>query len=182
MSIRQVTPRAQLTRTTSDIAFQSILSHLVPQFNPATTDMYVLIFAPTSNHAADALNAQASRLLANSPANVLPFATASGYVHMLRHLAPALAYVVDTPHLAGQKGETIAALKGWVGQTVVVVGDDGAGGLVDTETEAEDEAGRPEGKAAPWWEGSDLVGLGKGVEVVDIRRVGDDWVHRVGGN
>ncbi|KAF2150732.1 hypothetical protein K461DRAFT_181454 [Myriangium duriaei CBS 260.36] len=165
----------------SGVEHTSILSHLVPSFNPATTDLFILIFAPRQSHALSSLQAQAAALLPNAPAQILPFATPTGYVHMLRHLAPSLAYVADTPALAGQGGETIASLRGWVGQTVVVVGDDGAGGLVDTETETEDE-GRGKGKSVAWYEGSDIVGLGKGVEIVDVRRVADDWVHRVGGN
>ena len=32
-----------------------------------------------------------------------------------------------------------------------------------------------------WWADSEFVGLGRGVEVVDVRRVGEDWGRRVGG-
>ena len=44
-------------------------------------------------------------------------------------------------------GENVARLKGWVGHTVLVAGDEGLGGLVDTETEteAEDDKGRKPG-------------------------------------
>lgn len=160
------------------IEHTSILSHLLPTFNPSTTDLYILIFAPRqSSHALSSLQKQAAALLPNSPANILPFSTPTGYTHMLRHLAPGLAYVADTPALSGAQGDGIASLRGWVGQTVVVVGDDGAGGLVDTETDIDDD----KNKKKPWWETSDIVGLGKGVEVVDVARVGDDWVRRVGG-
>ena len=58
-----------------------------------------------------------------------------------------------------------------------MAGDEGHGGLADTETETEDEGGR-EGK---WYEDSAFVGLGKEVEVVDAGRVGEDWGRRVGG-
>lgn len=95
---------------------------------------------------------------------------------MLRHLAPQIVYVSDS--LSGKEGETISGLKGWVGHTVLVIGDEGHGGLADTETETEDEGVR-DGKK--WWQRSDFVGLGKEVDVVDAARVGDDWGRRVRG-
>lgn len=106
----------------------------------------------------------------------MPFTTKDGYVHVLRHLAPQLVYISDT--LSGREGETIAQLKGWVGHTVLVVGDEGHGGLADTETETEDErsGGR---KPSKWYEHSSFVGLGKEVDLVDSTRVGDDWARRV---
>ena len=113
---------------------------------------------------------------------VMPFSTPSGFVHMLRHLAPELVYVVDA--LSGDEGRNIEDVKRWVGQTIVVVGSDGTGlgGLVDTD----DEAPRGKGKvsehhASKWWESADMVGLGKGVEVVDASRFEDDYERRVGG-
>lgn len=69
----------------------------------------------------------------------------------------------------------MAGLKGWVGHVMVVAGDEGHAGLADTETE--DEEGR---EVKRWWERSEMVGLGKEVEVVDAGRVSDDWVRRVG--
>jgi hypothetical protein len=126
----------------------------------------------------DALYNQALALVAHS-ANIMPFTTPDGYVSMLRHLAPQVVYVSDT--LAGADGQAIAGLKGWVGHTVVVVGDDGHGGLADTETETEDEHQGKRKEKYRWYENSSMVGLGKDVEVVDAARVGDDWVKRVGG-
>ena len=60
------------------------------------------------------------------------------------------------------------------------MGDDGHGGLADTETETEDE-GKSAGyrQKRSWWDGSSMIGLGKDVEVVDADRVGDDWVRRL---
>lgn len=114
----------------------------------------------------------------------MPFSTPTGYIHILRHLSPSLVYLPDALALSGHDGEHVQQLKGWVGQTILVVGDDGAGGLVDTETDTEDEASRRgmagEGNRNKWWETSDLVGLGKDVEVVDIGRMGEDWSRRVG--
>ncbi|EME39287.1 hypothetical protein DOTSEDRAFT_75123 [Dothistroma septosporum NZE10] len=123
----------------------------------------------------DALWTQALSLVSNAT-QILPFTTKDGYVHMLRHLAPQLVYVSDT--LSGREGETIAQLKGWVGHTVLVVGDDGHGGLADTETETEDEQ-TGDRRASKWYEHSSFVGLGKEVDLVDSTRVGDDWARRV---
>ena len=108
---------------------------------------------------------------------ILPFTTPTGYIHLLRHLAPSLVYVSDNHAISGPDGENVAQLKGWVGQTVIVVGDDDHGGLADTESE--DEAAQS-GEQHKWWESSNLVGLGKGIEVCDASHVGDDWGRRVG--
>ena len=114
----------------------------------------------------------------------MPFSTSTGYIHILRHLSPSLVYLPDVSALSGHNGEHVQQLKGWVGQTILVVGDDGAGGLIDTETDTEDEASRRtltrDENLNKWWEISDLVGLGKDVEVVDIGRMDDDWARRVG--
>lgn len=123
----------------------------------------------------EALYNQALALVSH-PTQIMPFTTSDGYVSMLRHLAPQLVYISDT--LSGQDGGTVAQLKGWVGHTVLVVGDDGHGGLADTETETEDERGAKKEREM-WWEHSSFVGLGKEVDVVDAARVGDDWERRV---
>jgi hypothetical protein len=125
----------------------------------------------------DALYAQALALV-SSPTQILPFTTPDGYVHILRHLAPQLVYISDT--LSGDEGESIALLKGWVGHTILVAGDEGHGGLADTETEDEG-SGRDRPKKERWYDESSFVGLGKDVEVVDAVRVGEDWSRRVGG-
>ena len=91
---------------------------------------------------------------------------------MLKHLSPDVVYVADS--LSGQSGKNILDIRGWVGQVVVVVGGDGAGLVDDTEDE------QTQGKK-DWWETSEYVGLGKGIEVVEAVRVGDDWERRVGG-
>lgn len=125
---------------------------------------------------------QQALTLVPSPTHILPFTTSSGFVPILRHLAPNLVYVSDT--LAGNEGANLAQLKGWVGNAVLVAGDHGTGGLADTETETEDERSGREGerrREAKWYERSEMVGLGKGVEVVDAARVGEDWAKRVGG-
>lgn len=128
----------------------------------------------------DALYSQALALVPTS-SHIMPFTTPDGYVAMLRHLAPQVVYVSDT--LTGDEGESVAGLKGWVGHTIVVAGDDGHGGLADTETETEDERAGKDGRKSKyrWYDHSPMVGLGKEVEVVDAARVGDDWVKRVQG-
>ncbi|KAK5124068.1 hypothetical protein LTR85_002265 [Meristemomyces frigidus] len=131
---------------------------------------------PSPSRQFDALYQQALTLVSH-PSQILCFTTPDGYIHILRHLAPWMVYVSDL--LAGHEGEAIAQLKGWVGHSVLVVGDDGTGGLADTETE--DEGGDGRRHESKWYEHSALVGLGKEVEIVDAARVGDDWVRRVGG-
>lgn len=110
---------------------------------------------------------------------ILPFQTPTGHIHILRHLSPKYVYLSDTPSLSGPNGDTVAQLKGWVGQTILVVGDEGHGGLADTETETEDEGKSAVHGQRRWWEGSSMIGLGKDIEVVDADRVGDDWVRRL---
>ncbi|KAH0282891.1 hypothetical protein M436DRAFT_77652 [Aureobasidium namibiae CBS 147.97] len=191
----------------------SILSHLPDHIDPALTNLFVLIYAPdltslpdlpVSTSASTTLSSsyasvsypasspkslfdslwQKSLSLVDKPSQVMPFSTPTGYIHILRHLSPSLVYLPDSLTLSGHNGEHVQQLKGWVGQTILVVGDDGAGGLIDTETDTEDEASRRdmagEGNRNKWWETSDLIGLGKDVEVVDIGRMGEDWSRRVG--
>lgn len=117
--------------------------------------------------------------MVEKPTNVMSFNTPTGYTHMLKHLAPETVYIVDS--LAGERGANIESIKGWVGQVVVVVGGEGTGlgGLIDTEDEGEGRGKLP--RREQWWEHSDMVGLGKGVEVVDGVKFADDWERRVGG-
>lgn len=124
------------------------------------------------------LYAQALALV-DTPAMVMPFTTPAGYVALLKHTAPEVVYV-QAP-LAGVAGEAIKHVAGWVGQVVLVVGDEsGHGGLVDSE----DEHGGPggEGGAEKWWVDDPKIGLGKGIEVVEGLRVGEDWRRRVKGH
>ncbi|KAF1943927.1 hypothetical protein EJ02DRAFT_452961 [Clathrospora elynae] len=127
------------------------------------------------------LHAQALHLT-EDPAMVMPFSTPTGFVHMLRHIGPELVYIVDA--LSGLDGLNIADIKRWVGQTIVVVGSDGTGlgGLVDTDDEAPAHKGKlSEHAVSRWWESTDMIGLGKGVEVVDASRLTDDYERRIGG-
>jgi hypothetical protein len=127
------------------------------------------------------LHSQALRLV-EDPAMVMPFSTPTGFVHMLRHIGPELVYVVDA--LSGVNGTSIEDIRKWVGQTIVVVGGDGTGlgGLVDTDDEGPARKGKETEHSVPrWWQVTDIVGLGKGVEVVDSSRLTDDYERRVGG-
>ncbi|KAI4943992.1 hypothetical protein J4E91_009140 [Alternaria rosae] len=127
------------------------------------------------------LHSQALRLV-EDPAMVMPFNTTTGFVHMLRHLGPELVYVVDA--LSGVNGQNIDDVRKWVGQTIVVVGGDGTGlgGLVDTDDEGPMRKGKESEHTVRWWQvRNDMIGLGKGVEVVDASRLEDDYERRVGG-
>ena len=117
-----------------------------------------------------------AQALVETDAMILPFTTSSGHVHMLRHLAPETVYVQES--LSGNDGDAVTHISGWVGQVVVVVGAEGGhGGLVDSDDEAAHETVESE----RWWQRGDRVGLGKGIDVVDGMRIGEDWKRRVGG-
>ncbi|TKA80386.1 hypothetical protein B0A55_01912 [Friedmanniomyces simplex] len=174
--------------TPAAVTPSSELQSISPRIDPTTTTTTTAASDPpftSPGQQFDALYTQALSLVTH-PSQILCFTSPSSYTSLLRHLAPNLAYVSDL--LAGEEGATIAKLRGWVGSAVVVVGDDGTGGLAETETETEAEEGgvgggdgRRRERGEKWYERSGIVGFGKGVEVVDVARVGDDWVKRVGG-
>jgi len=108
---------------------------------------------------------------------IIPFTTPTGHVHLLRHLGPETVYIQES--LCGNDGDVVSHISGWVRQVVVVVGDEGGhGGLIDSE----DEVGLAAEKGEKWWQRPDRVGLGKGVEVVDGLRAGEDWRRRITGH
>lgn len=125
----------------------------------------------------DSLYREAQSMVDNDTM-IMPFTTPTGHVHLLRHLAPEIVYLQDA--LSGRGGDTIVQISSWVGRIVLVVGDEsGHGGLVDSE----DERGHPSHEAHDrWWQDDPRIGLGKGVEVVDGLRLGDDWRRRVRGH
>jgi hypothetical protein len=125
------------------------------------------------------LHSQALRLV-ETPSMVMPFTTPSGHTHMLKHLAPDIVYMVEA--LSGTHGSNVEEIRRWVGQTVVVVGSDGTGlgGLVDTDDEGPANP-KSEHHREKWWESSDMVGLGKGVDVVDAVRLTEDFERRAVG-
>lgn len=121
----------------------------------------------------DTLYMQAQALV-DKDTMIMPFATMTGYIPMLRHLGPEAVYLQAS--LAGEGGAHLSDIRSWVDQIVIVVGDDsGHGGLVDSEDEHS-------GAADKWWINDSRIGLGKGVEVVDGLRVGEDFRRRIGGH
>lgn len=109
---------------------------------------------------------------------IMPFTTPTGHVHLLRHLSPEIVYVQEI--LSGSGGDAITHISNWVGQIVLVVGDEGGhGGLVDSE----DERGHSgEATSEKWWQNDPRIGLGKGVEVVEGMMIGEDYKRRCGGH
>jgi hypothetical protein len=122
----------------------------------------------------DLIYRQASRLV-RDPVAIMPFASPTGYVHMLKHIEAETVYVADS--LAGRGGENVEALQDWARKIVVVVNEEGAGLVDDTE----EEGAHAETRRRPWWEGSSLIGLGKRVEVVEAVNLRVDFARRVGG-
>ncbi|KAL4970275.1 uncharacterized protein BDV14DRAFT_41068 [Aspergillus stella-maris] len=107
---------------------------------------------------------------------IMPFGTAGGFVHLVRHLSADTVYVQES--LSGQDGSAVNHISGWVRQVVVVVGDEGGrGGLIDSDDESQlvdqDEK---------WWRKEGVTGIGKRIDVVDVLRVGDDWRRRISGH
>lgn len=106
---------------------------------------------------------------------IMPFNTATGYVHLVRHLSPDLVYVQES--LTGKEGDAVQHISGWVRQVIVVVGDEGGrGGLIDSD----DESALAD-NGEKWWQKEGTIGIGKRIDVVDALRVGDDWRRRVRG-
>ena len=107
----------------------------------------------------------------------MPFTTPAGYINILRQIAPSVVYVQAS--LSGDAGEHVKHISTWVGQVVLVVGDEtGHGGLVDSEDE---RAALGEETRQRWWQNDSQIGLGQ-IEVVEGLRVGEDWRRRVHGH
>ena len=119
----------------------------------------------------DTLYTQAQALVSKET-EIMPFTTPAGYIPILKHLAPETVYLQET---LSDSGNAIPQVKNWIGHDIVlVVGESGHGGLVDSEDEQEEKD--------KWWHNDPRVGLGKGVEIVDGLRVGEDWRRRIGGH
>lgn len=117
-----------------------------------------------------------AQALVEKESMIMPFNTATGYVHLVRHLSPDLVYVQES--LTGNEGDPVHHISGWVRQVVVVVGDEGGrGGLIDSD----DESALGE-KEERWWRKEGTTGIGKRIDVVDVLRTGDDWRRRVRGH
>lgn len=117
-----------------------------------------------------------AQTLVEKESMIMPFSTATGYVHLVRHLSPDIVYVQES--LTGSEGDPVHHISGWVRQVVVVVGDEGGrGGLIDSD----DESALAE-KGERWWQKDGTTGIGKRIEVMDVLRTGDDWRRRVRGH
>lgn len=108
---------------------------------------------------------------------ILPFTTPNGHTHVLRHLQPDVVYLQES--LSGDNGSYITNIQTWLRHDIILVvgAEDGAGGLADSESEAEKATDKPE----KWWQRPERVGRGRGIVVVDSVRVNDDWTRRVQG-
>ncbi|KAI0188094.1 hypothetical protein F4808DRAFT_63983 [Astrocystis sublimbata] len=136
-----------------------------------------LLAANSANSAFNAAYSQALALV-EKETMIMPFTTAGGYVHMLRHLEPEVLYLQGS--LAGENGALVTQLQSWLRHDLILVvgADGGHGGLADSESEAEQVEKK---ETEPWWQKEERVGRGRGVVVVDSLRVGDDWLRRVQG-
>ena len=142
----------------------------------STIDPNPIASSPDHNYF-NKLYSQARGLVENETM-IMPFTTPTGYVQILRHIGPEVVYVQES--LSGPGGDAIIHISGWVGQVLLVVGDEsGHGGLVDSEDERGHSSELEESK---WWKDSPRIGLGKGIEVVEGLRVGEDWRRRVRGH
>ena len=113
-----------------------------------------------------------AQALVDKETEIMPFISPTGYIQILKHLAPETVYLQET---LSEDGDAIAQIKDWVGHDIVlVVGESGHGGLVDSEDEHEEKE--------KWWHDDPRIGLGKGVEIVDGLRVGEDFQRRCGGH
>lgn len=152
----------------------SLLSSADPQ--GVYTNDHTRLSGASANPAFTAVYSQALGLV-EKESMVMPFTTANGHIHMLRHLEPDVVYLQES--LAGDNGSVVTQLQTWLRHDVILVvgAESGHGGLADSESEAE----RPGKAVEKWWHREDRVGRGRGVVVVDGMRVHDDWARRVQG-
>ncbi|KAI1337325.1 hypothetical protein F5Y15DRAFT_390935 [Xylariaceae sp. FL0016] len=162
-------PPASLSSSFSNIGHDQVQT-------PGSEKKSPILAANSANSAFNAVYSQALALV-EKETMVLPFTTANGHTHILRHLQPEVVYLQES--LAGPDGNLVNQLQTWLRYDVILVvgADGGHGGLADSESEAE----RPETKKDVWWQKEERVGRGRGVVVVDSLRVGDDWARRVQG-
>ncbi|KAI1456471.1 hypothetical protein F4805DRAFT_432059 [Annulohypoxylon moriforme] len=138
------------------------------------------LLSSTANTPFNAVYSQALALV-EKETMILPFTSANGHVHILRHLQPEVVYLQES--LAGDDGAVVTQLQTWLKYDVILVvgADGGHGGLADSESEAENAEKKKKKDVDLWWQREERVGRGRGVVVVDSLRVGDDWARRVQG-
>ncbi len=166
-----------ITSSYSNIGHEDAESHSGEVEKPLASISPDPMSSPSKSKMFDTIYSQAQALV-EKDTMIMPFTTPSGHVHLLRHLGPEVVYIQES--LSGSGGDAITNISSWVGQIVLVVGDRGGhGGLVDSE----DERGHSGAETKDdWWQNDPRIGLGKGVEVVEGLRVGEDWRRRVGGH
>lgn len=160
-----------------DTALDTTTSNLPP---PSLSSSYSNIgHEATDDSASVAFQAVYSQALSlvDKKSMVIPFTTANGHVHILRHINPEVIYLQES--MAGEGGSIITNLQTWLRHDVILVvgAESGSGGLVDSESEAEKSD-----KEDKWWQKPERVGRGRGIVVVDGMRVNDDWARRVQGH
>ncbi|KAK0651496.1 hypothetical protein B0T16DRAFT_322271 [Cercophora newfieldiana] len=170
------TPVATTTSTIPPPSLSSSFSNIdhAQAQTPGDEAKSPLVAPSTADPAYNAIYAQAQALV-EKDSMVLTFTTPNGHAHILRHIQPETIYLQES--LSGENGSVVTQLQTWLRhELVLVVGvESGAGGLADSESEAE----KP-GKEV-WWHREDRVGRGRGVVVVDGLRVHDDWLRRIQG-
>ena len=176
MPSQQSRPTASLTSSYSNIGPEDVQTPGEEVDKPLSS-VDPNVTAQSGSKMFNAMYAEA-RTIAEKETMIMPFTTPTGHIHLLRHLAPEVVYLQE--NMSGPGGDAVSQISGWVGQIVLVVGDEsGHGGLVDSE----DERGAlGEEIREKWWQSDPRIGLGKGVEVVDGLRVGEDWRRRVRGH
>lgn len=194
---------SEFTDDDDDIAHEhaSILNHIPRHNDLSAIKLFILIYAPSlKDSTVDTTTIQTpeakSPVLGATPENtlfnavysealalvdketmILPFTTPNGHTHVLRHLQPDVVYLQES--LSGDNGSYITNIQTWLRHDIILVvgAEDGAGGLADSESEAEKATDKPE----KWWQRPERVGRGRGIVVVDSVRVNDDWTRRVQG-
>lgn len=87
----------------------------------ADADMPTADFGRSGNKYYDELESLAVQIVPH-PAQIIPFTTSTSHVHLLRHLAPNLAYVSE--ELVGNESEHALQAKNWVGRMILVMNND----------------------------------------------------------
>lgn len=145
--------------------------------SPKVDEKSPLISAMSSTPGLSAVYLQAVTLV-EKERHVIPYSSPNSHLHILRQLQPEVVYLQES--LAGDNGSGVTQLQTWLRHDIILVvgAESGAGGLADSESEAEKPAGK---EVEKWWQREDRVGRGRGVVVVDSMRVHDDWSRRVQG-
>lgn len=132
--------------------------------------------ATAANPAFNAIYSQALALV-EKETMILPFTSATGHSHILRHLQPDVVYLQES--LSGEDGIVVSQMQTWLNKDIILVvgANSGSGGLADSESEVE----QPAKEVKKWWQREERVGRGRGVVVVDGMRITDDWTRRIQG-